>query len=249
MGPRDAFDLRVTPVLGERLPSGVAGARFDRVPDGGSLATFAAVEGFGEGVWWVDETTMPTPGSVDRGEGEPRVFVVRRSVRGPDEPVDAGRAVMSRVLVANGDGSVSLRRIEDHAEERELVFEPPLLVLPPGIERGERPLGEARVVVKDPATGEVLAEGKAASLGEYHGWTEVVDPSGRGVDAREFSSKIVMTIRGVEVTRVSTRWYTMNGEVLASEERVDTRVLFVDVPSVAKGLRRVESGRVRGGGE
>ncbi len=196
--------------------------------------TFAAIAGWNEGTWWIDETIAPTPADT--------AWKLTRSTREATDPPRFATPVAERTFETDPDGTVFLRRLVDLEDHREVRFTPPITVLPPEITPGLTIQNSARAEVKDAQTGQTIGSGNATSTVTINAVRAVARLDAEPIPAYEIENTIIISLGVGTITKRSTAWYHHRQGKLAARESLRITTFGIGRPAEVKGLRRATLG-------
>lgn len=157
-------------------------------------------------------------------EGSGR-FHLRRERRTRGE--ESWRASVDQVLVRTPEGHVALAEEINHDERVELLYDPPLVLVPATLYPGGPPFEQATGMVVHPLGDRtrVRARGHARQTIEHEGGDAAVTSAGAASQRIRLAFEASLT--PAEVTNLTLRWYDADGRLVAERHQERTRVLGV----------------------
>lgn len=186
----------------------------------GSRGVFLDPTGLQAGTKLVIERS-PVPGGDESTYGQKRILI-----NGSDEKV-----IREQTLRLLDDGSVVLVEEINHTEGVEVVFEPPMVVLPVQIREGELPASEGRMTVHPLGDrSRVRAKGPVRNTANCEGAFQVSTPAGL-FDAWKLTSTLSADLGPSKVQNETVLWLVPGIGLIAERREEKTTVMGIPVRS------------------
>ncbi len=165
---------------------------------------------------------------VERGSTRPEWTVTRRESKGDgDEP----KLVSEQRLVLLADGSVAIAEEIVHDEGVEVVFEPPMVVMPTELREGGPFVQQLKMTVHPLGNRKrTKASGEVESTIELVGDEQLETEAGR-LETRHVRHIFVAKLKPAEVSNTTDQWYMDRIGRVAERRREQTKVMGIQIRS------------------